>query len=374
MASVKKTKYDTYKVYYRNPTGQSRSLSFKKLSEANAFASTVETSKLTGAYVAPRLGRTRFKDWAEEVMTTRQHLRDSTRARDESCMTSLILPTFGNRRLASITPGQAQGWVNELSQSHAPATVRKAAQLLSLVLGAAVNADMLARTPYRGITLPRIEQTEMRFLQPAEVRVLADAAGNYGTLILTLAATGIRIGEAAALEVGPAGLDLLRRQLRVTQTLNEVRGHVRVGPPKTKAAVRTVTLPQFLVDGLAQHLEDRDSSRVFTAPGGGPLLRSNFRRRVWLPATQEAGLPGLRVHDLRHSHVAQLIAQGEHPRVIANRLGHSSVRTVLDCYGHLMPGMDEAAAARVDAAYSDRPVADLSPIRAGDILQFPTND
>jgi integrase len=79
-------------------------------------------------------------------------------------------------------------------------------------------------------------------------------------------------------------------------------------------------------------------------------------RRVWKPALQAAGLdPNLGTHTLRRSQVALLIAQGEHPKVIADRLGHTSVQTVLDVYGHLYPGADQAAAQRLEAQIAARP-------------------
>ena len=78
------------------------------------------------------------------------------------------------------------------------------------------------------------------------------------------------------------------------------------------------------------------------------MRRTNFRRRTRLPAVEAAHLDGLRLHELRHTHTAMLIAQGEHPKVIQSRLGHASIKTTLDTYGHLFEGLDEAAAQRLD--------------------------
>ena len=123
-----------------------------------------------------------------------------------------------------------------------------------------------------------------------------------------------------------------------------------MGEPKTSAAKRTISLPDFLIDELAAHLHrsGNDSEFVFTSPNGGCLRRSNFRRRYWLPAVRASVGEPLRYHDLRHSHVAILISMGEHPRLIANRLGHTSVRTVLDVYGHAYDDIDIAAAERLE--------------------------
>jgi len=147
----------------------------------------------------------------------------------------------------------------------------------------------------------------------------------------------------------------------VTQNLRDVQGRLSLGIPKTSAGRRTVTLPASLTDALAEHIAGR-SGFVFTSPDGGPIRRTNFRRRVWTPATDQAGFRGLRFHDLRHTHVAMLIAEGEHPKVIQARLGHASIRTTLDLYGHLMEELHEAAAAALDARF--RSATDRSRTRA----------
>jgi integrase len=119
-----------------------------------------------------------------------------------------------------------------------------------------------------------------------------------------------------------------------------------------------VALPKFLVDVLAGHLAASppgEGGFVFQAPHGGPLRRSNFRRRVWLPAVAASVGEPMRFHDLRHSHVAILIAQGEHPKTIQARLGHAKISTTLDTYGHLFEGLDEAAADRLDENYAHFP-------------------
>ena len=147
-------------------------------------------------------------------------------------------------------------------------------------------------------------------------------------------------------------LDMLRRQLRVVDNLTEVSGQIRLGPPKSKASRRTVTMPAFLVEELAQHLAQyRDPDGwVFSAPQGGLVRRTNFRRRFWLPAVRTWVGEPMRFHDLRHSHAALLIAEGVHPKVLQDRLGHASITTTLDTYGHLVSGLDEAAADALDAA------------------------
>ena len=371
MASISKTDFSTYRVRYRDPSGASRSKSFKRRAEADAFAATVEVSKLDASYTDPKLGKTRFADWVEDVMATRLHLRPSTVAQNQIVLRSLVLPWFGKRRLATVKPVDVHAWVADLTRAgYAPSTIRKAYQLLGQVFEAAVTSDLIGRSPCRGVNLPPIPREEMRFLTVDEIEALAAAIDpRYRVLVLTGAWTGLRFGEAAGLEAG--GLDLLRRRLTVTQTLSDVAGELIVGPPKTDAARRTITLPAFLADELGAHLGQYHSGTsdfVFTSSEGTPLRRTNFRRRDWLPAVRASvGLP-MRFHDLRHSHVALLIAANEHPKVIAQRLGHASIRTTLDNYGHLFDGLDEAAADRLDTLRSGASVSNSRPIGVAEVV------
>ena len=181
--------------------------------------------------------------------------------------------------------------------------------------------------------------------------VFVDAAVELDAGEGVAAYTGLRFGELGALRVDR--LDMLKRSLRVVENLSEVQGHLAVGPVKSKASRRTVTMPAFLVERLASHIATYpdDSGFVFSAPAGGPIRRTNFRRRHWLPAVRSTVGESVRFHDLRHSHAALLIAEGIHPKVIQERLGHASIKTTLDTYGHLFEGLDAEAADALDDAF-----------------------
>jgi integrase len=109
-----------------------------------------------------------------------------------------------------------------------------------------------------------------------------------------------------------------------------------------------------VVEELAAHLAPPapPDAFVFTAPKGGPLRVIAFRARIWRPATRNAELDGLRIHDLRHTAVALWIAAGANPKEVAARAGHTSVSFTLDRYGHLYPESDAALRDRLDALYS----------------------
>jgi integrase len=141
----------------------------------------------------------------------------------------------------------------------------------------------------------------------------------------------------------------------VLEVATEVDGHLVVGPPKTRAARRTIGIPRAVVAELERHIAayviTEPDALVFTGDRGGQLRPTSFRRRIWRPATRAAGLHGLRPHDLRHTAVALWIAAGASPKEVAARAGHTSVKTVLDVYGHLYAEADVRLRDRLDAMF-----------------------
>jgi integrase len=281
-------------------------------------------------------------------------MADPRGARDETLLRLYAVPRFGDMPLAAISQLEVRAWVADLSaRGFAPATVTKAYELLGKVMAAAVDAGYLAQTPCRKVPLPRVEREEMRFLTPAEVVTLAEAIRpTYRALVFVGAYGGLRIGELAGLRRGR--VDLLRGTVSVAEVITEVGGQLHVGPPKTRASRRTVGLPRFVMRELAGHLAGTTApdDRVFTAPEGGTLRIVAFRKRIWRPATDAAGLAGLRIHDLRHTAVALWIAAGASPKAVAARAGHTSVSFTLDRYGHPYPEADARLRDRLDRLHA----------------------
>ncbi|HSF86980.1 MAG TPA: site-specific integrase [Acidimicrobiia bacterium] len=221
--------------------------------------------------------------------------------------------------------------------------------------------------------LPRIETSaEIRFLDAAEISLLAGSIDSrYSAMVLAAAYTGLRFSELRALRVDR--FDALRRTIRVVASVVESSGQFYFEEPKSEASRRTVRVPPFLVEVLAAHLATcaDGSGLIFSAPNGGPFRRSNFRRRIWLPAVEASVGPPCTFHDLRHSHAALLIAQGEHPKVIQERLGHASIKTTLDTYGHLFEGLDEAAADRLEATFASADVHAVCTREDSEVIAMP---
>ncbi len=143
----------------------------------------------------------------------------------------------------------------------------------------------------------------------------------------------------------------------MAETLVDIGGHISFGPPKTKAAVRSVPLPSFVCEELsrlAQRPVDPDTL-MFQSPDGLPIRATLFRRRFWAPAVKKADLEPLRIHDLRHTAVSLWIADGAHPKQVAVMAGHTSVSVVLDRCGHHYPQQDEDLIRRLESRTASLP-------------------
>ena len=381
MSSVKRDASGAWRARWRDPSGRSRSRNFGRKVDAERFLTELDSSKLTGAYVDPAAGKITFQDWAKSWRAGIVDLRASTLARDDGYIERYLLPTFGAMRLGDINPAAVRAWVAELKANGrpgvpegkrrvlAPATVVKAGQILSKIMATAVSDGRLTSNPCTGVRLPKVERQEMRFLSPAEVASLAEVIDpRFRALVYLGAYAGLRVGEMFGLRAGR--LDLPRSRVDVVETVVEVSGELHFGPPKTRAGRRLVPLPRVVVDALAEHLRvfpAGPGDLVFRAPEGGTVRLASWRRRFWNAAVSAAGLAPLRPHDLRHTAVALWIAAGASPKEVAARAGHSSVVTVLDRYGHLLPGSEERVNDALDRLAAAVPApTPLAPIIAID--------
>ena len=190
-----------WRARYRDPAGRERSKSFARKVDAERFLVAIEDAKLRGAYVDPAAGRVHFAEQAERWFTTTPALRPSTRRDYRLLLDRQVLPTFGDNTLAGIDTLAVREWVAELVAGGLSAKrAGKAHQVLSQILGTAVEGGRLARNVAVGIKLPKVQRKEMQFLTAAQVEALAEAiAPPYGVLIRVAAYTGLRPCELVAL-------------------------------------------------------------------------------------------------------------------------------------------------------------------------------
>jgi integrase len=173
---------------------------------------------------------------------------------------------------------------------------------------------------------------------------------------------GLRLGELLGLRW--QDIDLVNETLRVVQQLEKPGLHPVFGPPKSESSRRAVTMPSTVVAELRRWKVKQNEERlsfgrdyvnrhlVFTQPNGHPISPGSLHRWSFKPLLKKAGLPDMRFHDLRHSAATLLLAIGEHPKVVQERLGHSSITLTMDTYSHVVPSLQREAAAKLDALLS----------------------
>src|SRR5512133_1779647 len=338
---------------YRDAGGKSHRApqTFAPRPEAARFLAQVEPDLARGEWTDPRSGRVSLAEWAARWQATTTNLRPNTRALHGYLLRRFLLPAFAGTALADVDLMAVRSWLAVLEAERvSPNTVAKAYRLLARIMDTAVEAGMIVRNPcsVKGAATERAP--EMRVATVAQVAALAQAIDpRFRALVLVAAYAGLPWGELVGLRV--KRVDLLHGRITVAEQATEIDGHFTWGPPKTEAGRRTVTLPAVAAAALVEHLatysQPGPEGLVFTSAEGGLLRRSNFNRRVWRPATQAAGLEGLRFHDLRHTSATLSIAAGASTRELMARMGHSSSAAALR-YQHVMAGRDAAIAAALD--------------------------
>lgn len=276
-------------------------------------------------------------------------------------------PTLGHLRLSQITREQLARAVNDIEASDK--TVKNAWGILATMLKVAVVDGHLPRSTALGVKLPRRTahlKVEHRYLTHAEWWDLLDATPtHWQPFVWMLAGTGMRWGEVVALNVGDVDLEHATVRINKAEKWDVAdRGKRLVGPTKTARSTRTVTLPPEVVETMRPIVEGRKSTEtLFLAPKGGTVQHRTFYSDIWRKkCCAPLPLPHPRIHDLRHSHVAWLIAEGVPLPVIQARLGHEKITTTIDTYGHLLPDIQRAAADAASAVLGNRPTPrELAP-------------
>jgi integrase len=353
---------NTWRARYRGPDGKERNKSFRRKIDAERWLAQQRTLLASGDWTDPTLARITFGSYAESWLNARTDLKPKTRFQYSFLLDRHILPTWGHVTLAKITFEGVSQWVAGLSANGiGSSAIRQSVFVLSSVLDHAVKARRLRINPARGIALPATPHRDYVILSHDQVARFAACAGPGGLVITFLAYTGLRWGEMTALRV--SDVDLSRKRVDIRRAFSDVGGRLVLGTPKSSRSHRTVPLPGFLVTELAEHLAGKEpSALVFTTDTGTPLRLSNWRKKVFAPAQQAAKLdPRLRLHDLRHTAASLMIQAGYPPKMVQEILGHASITTTLDLYGHLFPGDLDRYANLLDEAAGRARVAKQGP-------------
>lgn len=295
-----------------------------------------------------------LKDWLAGIKNT---LRPTTHETYERHLRLHVTPYLGRHTLTRLGPGDVQRMEHQLiAGGLSPTTVRHCHWILHKALDQAVRWGLASRNVVDLVDAPQTTRKAMNTLDAAGGRALLTAAltDRYSALYVLAITTGMRRGELLALKWEDVDLD--RSVLSVKATLSQVKGGLRFGDPKTARSRRQIELGGLAVASLRERREAAEAEGhakagdvVFCTGNGTPITPANFWRDSWDPLRERAGMPeGFRFHDLRHTAATFMLAQGIHPKVASERLGHGNVSITLDTYSHVTKTMGRQAADAVD--------------------------
>ncbi|MGK5529324.1 tyrosine-type recombinase/integrase [Streptomyces sp. URMC 129] len=271
-------------------------------------------------------------------------------------------------QLGEKDPDDPERWVRRKAR---PKSIHNRHGLLWCIVQAGKEAGLRDDNPLDGSYLPRTDDgtEEMVFLEPDEYQRLRTEFTDPWALDLAdwLVGTGMRWGEATALQVGD--INWRDGSVSVQRAWKRAEDNTFfLGPPKTRKARRTLALTGAQMDTVRRlATAKRPEALLFTTSWGNRWRHSNYYHRKWKPAVDAAVAKGLprrpRIHDLRHTHVAWLIAGHIPLPAIQARLGHESIQTTVDRYGHLLRQMDEEITAALTAAMAPPAAVGLHLVR-----------
>jgi integrase len=360
-----------YRVVYRVGRKVMTKAGFRSKGEAKAWQRHTLVALDKGEHIETSKARALFGDYAErwlERASDDPGIRLNTWNAYEYQYRVHVRPTFGEMEFRHLDTEAVRTWHTRMKAtkkhgkkeqpSLSASTCAKVYRLFRRICEEAVEDGYLRHNPCRikkAATEPKYVQAYEEPSDPAQVRALAAAVPErYRAMVLLAGFGGLRWGELCGLQ--RRHIDVKNATVRVEQQVVYVNGAMSIGPPKTEAGLRTVWVPMEVTAALTKHLnafvESPASAHVFTGERGAWLRASNFRRRVWIPATETVGCPGVRFHDLRHAAATLAAMTGASTKDLMARMGHASQAAAIR-YQHATKAQQKAIATRLDALLTE---------------------
>ena len=288
---------------------------------------------------------------ANYMETVGKHtLRPRTQEINESYSRVHIIPSLGKIKLKDLRPDHVQAFYSQkINQGLSKRTVQMLHTFLRTALKQAVKWGLVARNVTDLVQAPRPVKKAPVFFTKEQLNTFLESVKEHKwhPIYVLLVYGGFREGEVLGIHYEDC--DMVNRLINVRHSIITLKGGIAITEPKTKTSKRAVTLPNIAYVELKKHLEqlERKQGLIFTTSTGGPISPRNFIRH-FKQALKSAGLPDIRVHDLRHSHASLLLASGVNPKLVQERLGHASITLTLDTYSHVIPSLQEEVARKMD--------------------------
>jgi integrase len=319
----------------------------------------------TGEHVDPQ--RMTVADWLTLwLASTKSEVSPKSHERYAEIVRCYLVPGLGRLALQRLAPSDIQRAYNTFTRNPSPRTRRHIHRILKSALARAVEQQALARNPADALKrLPKVERKPITALTVEQSQRLLSAirhSTTYWPVMLALA-TGLRRGELLALRW--RNVDLDHGAIRVVQSLEQTKAGLRFKSTKSEKG-RGVALPSFAVAELRRHkqaqaeallalgVRQSGDTLVCARVDGEPKQPASLTHEfTYLIGRIGRGFPRVRFHDLRHTHATQLLASGVHPKVVQERLGHSTIAVTMDIYSHVTQTMQSEAVVKLDLAFGD---------------------
>lgn len=341
-----------WRISYRKPNHkQATERGFTRKRDAELRLAEVEVSKGRGEFVSPEDGRATISQLGIGWLAAKKGtLKPSTYSTLETSWRIHVQPQWGMRTISSLRHSEIQGWVSSFQKS--ATVVSRAYGILAGILDSAERDRRISSNPARGVTLPRkTNHKERRYLTHAELWTVAKHAGTHGAHVLTLGYCGLRWGESIGLRVSDINFD--KKRINVFRNVVEVNGTFHEGTTKTHEA-RIVPVPDAVLAELARAVEGKPQTAIVFDNGfGGHMKRvraSKDSKSWWKTALDEAGVPRMVLHDLRHTAASLAVSSGANVKAVQRMLGHASAAMTLDVYADLFDDDLDALTSRMNQA------------------------
>lgn len=259
-----------------------------------------------------------------------------------------IIPYFGDKKLNEITPADIIQWQKIIQKNKFSKTYERMIQnQINALFNHAQRIYNLKENPCKKVKrMGKSDADKLDFWIKEEYdRFISgvDRKSEDYLMFEILFWTGIREGELLSLTI--ADFDMTNNLLHINKTYHRIDGKDVISTPKTDNSVRTIIIPNFLKEEVQEYISYHygfpENERLF------PIVARTLQKRM-KRYEKKTGVKPIRVHDLRHSHVAYLINQGVEPLIIKERLGHKNIQITLNTYGHLYPSRQKEVAALLD--------------------------
>ncbi|MBP1917223.1 integrase [Lederbergia galactosidilyticus] len=316
-----------------------------------------------GTYVEPTVKKLGdyLKDW---LKFKEKRVVHSTYLHYEGYINNHVIPALGNVKVADLTTRQVESFYESLLDNEvlSPQSIHHIHRILSNAIGRGARIGELPRNIMKAVEPVKVPKIEMKYWNMKELnQFLSKTMQEYYYISWYLSAfTGMRLGEILGLKWDSVDFD--NKVIYVRRALKRDEGKYIISELKNNPSYRSINISDSDVFALKQHLKKQkklknklgsdyqDQDLIVATKTGNFVLPSNIGR-AFRRCLKQTNVENIRFHDLRHTHASMLFELKVHPKIVQERLGHSSISVTLDRYSHMIPNMQEAVAEHLESAF-----------------------